>query len=227
MCYDPAMLCKCGCGQETKINKRTRGANRKGEPQEYVRGHWSTLNLEPPNPSGICKCGCGLPTIRARVTVTRTGAVRGEFVSYRKGHAGGHTTRRVEITDDLWTVTDCGHDTPCWVWNGTRKSQWGHCSVWMGGKEYSAHRTVYELHREKIPDGLELDHLCRNPPCVNPDHLEPVTHAVNIRRSPLAKLTQEQVDEIRESDEHARKLAERFGVTTSTIYSILARTSWK
>lgn len=44
------------------------------------------------------------------------------------------------------------------------------------------HRFVYELLRAPIPDGLELDHLCRNHPCVNPAHLEPVTHRENMMR---------------------------------------------
>ncbi len=46
-----------------------------------------------------------------------------------------------------------------------------------------AHRVVYELLIGLIPENMELDHLCRNTWCVNPDHLEPVTHSENIRRA--------------------------------------------
>ena len=52
----------------------------------------------------------------------------------------------------------------------------------MDGTAKKAHRVSWELLVGPIPEGLELDHLCRNHGCVNPDHLEPVTHAVNVRR---------------------------------------------
>lgn len=96
----------------------------------------------------------------------------------------------------------------------------------MGGKEYVAHRAVYEHYVGPIPEGLELDHLCKNPPCVRPEHLDPVSHAENIRRSPLAKLTWEIVEEIRSSPLSGRKAAEVFGVSQSTISSVRRRHTW-
>jgi hypothetical protein len=55
---------------------------------------------------------------------------------------------------------------------------------WAGGRNLRvlAHRWSYEYHVGPIPDGLTIDHLCRNPACVNPDHLEPVTHRENVLR---------------------------------------------
>lgn len=73
-------------------------------------------------------------------------------------------------------------NTGCWLWVGALKSD-GYGSVWEGARRtVGAHRLVYELLRGPIPVGLSLDHLCRVPSCVNPDHLEPVTHRVNVLR---------------------------------------------
>lgn len=74
---------------------------------------------------------------------------------------------------------------PCWIWTG---STWGggYGQVRMqsgrGVSPVYAHRVSYELFFEKIPKGLELDHLCRVINCVNPKHLEAVTHRVNMLR---------------------------------------------
>jgi hypothetical protein len=76
----------------------------------------------------------------------------------------------------------------CWQWTGHRnKGGYG----LMRGRDWRdvhqrAHRLTYELLVGPIPEGLELDHLCRNRGCVNPAHLEPVSHRVNILRSPVA-----------------------------------------
>ncbi len=67
--------------------------------------------------------------------------------------------------------------TGCWEWLGRRNSS----GYGMLGRR-GAHRLVYTLLKGDIPDGLQLDHLCRNRGCVNPDHLDPVTQKVNILR---------------------------------------------
>lgn len=70
----------------------------------------------------------------------------------------------------------------CWSWTGFRYQGYGRLR-WAPFKTNKAHRIVYQLFKGLIPDGLETDHLCLNRSCVNPDHIEPVTRAENIRRS--------------------------------------------
>ena len=97
----------------------------------------------------------------------------------------------VRQRNELWMWQRIVMVDSCWEWIGTTHKEGygairvgGHGSKWVG-----AHRVMYELFRGKIPDGLTIDHLCRNTRCVNPDHLEAVTMRVNVLRgfSPWAK----------------------------------------
>ena len=72
--------------------------------------------------------------------------------------------------------------TDCWVWTGTWKGKGYACFQIARHRSARGHRWAYENLVGPIPDGLQLDHLCRNRMCVNPAHLEPVTHGENQRR---------------------------------------------
>lgn len=77
--------------------------------------------------------------------------------------------------------------TACWLWAGQIKENgYGTFHLFRGKKVY-AHRYMYEAYRGPIPEGLQIDHLCRVKNCVNPWHLEPVTAAENLRRSRVAR----------------------------------------
>lgn len=79
-------------------------------------------------------------------------------------------------------------DNGCWQWAGYGNGL-GYGVLHSAGRKVYAHRWSYEHHIGPIPDGLELDHLCRNRGCVNPWHLDPVTSRVNLLRgeSPAAR----------------------------------------
>ena len=72
----------------------------------------------------------------------------------------------------------------CWQWTGSIDRN-GYGSFWFNKTMALAHRVSYELKVGPIPEGMQLDHLCRNRSCVNPAHLEPVTARENTHRSPI------------------------------------------
>jgi hypothetical protein len=71
--------------------------------------------------------------------------------------------------------------TGCWEWNKSLSKQ-GYGTFTANNKRYRAHRATYMALVGDIPEGLVLDHLCRNTRCVNPEHLEPVTQRENVLR---------------------------------------------
>lgn len=72
-------------------------------------------------------------------------------------------------------------ESGCWEWNGAHSGT-GYGQVRLDGRSQPVHRVVWEMLRGPIPEGLQIDHLCRNRGCCNPDHLEPVSQRVNLLR---------------------------------------------
>lgn len=89
----------------------------------------------------------------------------------------------VDLAARFWAKVDKNGPNGCWLWmSGCSGGGYGQVNDGKkGGRR--AHRVAYELVVGPIPDGLYLDHLCENPRCVNPDHLEPVTPRVNTLRA--------------------------------------------
>ena len=119
-----------------------------------------------------CGCGCGQPAPLAQRNNARRGHVKGRPLGYVSGHNKRGTTQL-----HRYTVLDSG----CWHWDGSR-SRKGYGRAQVAGEHTGAHRAVYEALRGVLPREVQLDHLCRNVWCVNPDHLEPVTAEENRRR---------------------------------------------
>ena len=73
----------------------------------------------------------------------------------------------------------------CWYWGGHLDRD-GYAKIHVGDRPRMAHRVAYELARGPIPDGMVIDHLCRNRECTNPAHMELVRSRENTMRSPVA-----------------------------------------
>lgn len=86
---------------------------------------------------------------------------------------------RASTMNDFWASIDKTDD--CWNWTGIVDAV-GYGRFNIDYQAWRAHRFAYELLVGPIPDGLVIDHLCRNRRCVNPEHLEAVTDQVNILR---------------------------------------------
>lgn len=167
-------------------------------------------------PAGFCQCGCGTPTKLCRNSVRRLGRVYGKPFRFAPGH-----NRRQPLTYSVNATSGC------WIWDGSLNHD-GYGYFVRARRQYFAHRWFYEEARGPIPANLELDHLCRNRACVNPDHLEAVTDTVNCRRGIATKLTEAQVKEIRSLQGVLlqRQIAERFGISQTNVSSILRRVTW-
>lgn len=123
--------------------------------------------------------------------------------------------------------------TGCWLWSGSISStgygtQYIHRS--SGRHTLLAHRWMYERKVGPIPEGLDIDHLCQTKRCVNPDHLEPVLPSVNCQRGPKAKLTTDEVADIRAAYAMGAatqvELGRHYGVHSATVSRIVRGERW-
>lgn len=94
-------------------------------------------------------------------------------------------TLQAKVTSRI-SVEDRGYKTPCWISNRAAQPN-GYTKLGYLGTTWLTHRFAYTVFLGPVPNGLQLDHLCRQRACCNPTHLEPVTARENILRGDLVK----------------------------------------
>lgn len=101
---------------------------------------------------------------------------------YERQASAGEARPQPTVMDRFWASVE-KTDT-CWLWTGslTRPRPRGYGQLKVNGQSVTAHRFSYETFVGPVPEGMQLDHLCRVRQCVRPDHLEPVTGQVNYLR---------------------------------------------
>ena len=174
-------------------------------------------------PYGFCWCGCGQLTTLYVQTAAKLGYVQGEHRRYIFGH------RQASIGCPYREI-DKGYETPCWI-SESHLTRLGYSLKRASGNKRPTHQVMYEKAYGPVPLGLELDHLCRVPSCINPSHLEAVTHAENCQRGANAKITMEIAEEIRASYADNRhtlaELGNLYGLHTDSIRNIIKFKTWR
>ncbi len=162
----------------------------------------------------------------------------------------------IDWTERFWSKAHPEPNSGCWLWTANATSA-GYGLFVVGSRtdgsrrRVYAHRHAYELAHGPIADGLYVCHRCDVPACVNPAHLFLGTHADNVRdmfakgragcqvrtdrmprgeRHGCARLTEAQVIEVRTrhaAGESLKSLAAAFGVTTSGVWRVAHRVSWR
>lgn len=195
----------------------------------------------------LCACECGQAPAIAKKTHRHRGRVKGQPMRFVHGHnTRGHSfgVPCLDLSDRFWPKVDqSGGPDACWPWTGSLDGD-GYGQISVGGKTVKANRLAWILTNGPLPAGKPVVRhvVCRNPPCCNPAHLAPGTHAENradavsdgtISRGQQhrsARLTEADVLEIRrlhvEEGLNYRRIARRFGVDESTVRDIVAGRTW-
>lgn len=238
----PYECCLCGCGQTAPIAPQNHFARFlfEGEPMRYIQCHRSRAKTpealariekyrqrwakeKPDIPYGCCWCGCGEKT----QLTTRTTNSRGYPEGVPQRYVVTHVNR---LPEKPYRVEDCGYKTPCWIWQGSKDSK-GYGRRTVDSRPQLVHRLYYEKAHGKIPDHLEPDHLCEIPSCINPEHLEPVSHVENMRRCQHTKLSMEKARKIRELYSTGQftyaTLGHMFNVGESAIAHTVRHINWR
>lgn len=133
--------------------------------------------------------GAGVPEKWHSIRRTCPFCLKELSLAHMRPHINTHCGRGLPPKERFFNYVDKNGSNGCWNWTGSksaktkgRKLPCVYGGFRLNGGTMPAHRASYEIHKGKIPTGLQIDHLCRNTLCVNPAHLEAVTNEVNVRR---------------------------------------------
>lgn len=139
------------------------------------------------------------------------GLCNSHWAQQRRGHLLTPIVTHETIEDRFNRQIEIDEDTGCWNFTGNGKGSGrmagrpargngsldhGYGQLWHGGKKVMAHRWSYENYVGPIPDGSQIDHLCRNRKCCNPEHLEPVSQNQNIKRMMFAQVLSNRITKL-------------------------------
>jgi hypothetical protein len=136
-----------------------------------------------------------------------------------------------------YTIENRGYETPCWIWQGTKRGGYGLKSnpaysrtTKNAPKMIGAHVFYYEQKYGPAYPTDVLDHLCNVRACCNPEHLEPKSHAENIRRGKVPRMSEEKVELLRNDlscGMMQKDAARRYGISQSTVSQIARNATWR
>lgn len=129
----------------------------------------------------------------------------------------------------IFEIIDMGYKTPCWIWLRSRNYK-GYGRAMFRGVYKGVHIHMYEMANGLVPNGMQVDHLCRQPSCARPDHLEAVTGTENVRRGRgcvLSPATVLEMKRLRANGMLLRDVAERFNVGLSTVSAACTGQNWR
>lgn len=177
----------------------------------------------------LCGCGCGKPTLPATKTRTGQGHLRGRPMAFLRGHRPRRPLAE-RFAEKVRPATDLSPNgmVGCLLWTAATDGH-GYGTILVGDVIRRAHVAAWWLAGRTVPEGHELDHLCRRPACVNVDHLEDVTHANNCQRGATAKLTHEQAREVRylaRAGWRPVDIAAAYSISRSQIHKIKTGEAW-
>ena len=169
-----------------------------------------------------CECGCGQQTTISPASNKFMGYTRGIARRFVVGHS------RAKSMDARYALDP---EKGCWIWRGGKNSVGYGIFNTRGDRRIKyAHRFFFARAKGPIPDGWTVDHLCRRPACVNPAHLEAVTHRENIIRGAIGvKLNSEAAKVIKHQLKNGRSpdwLARLHNVGVKAVDRIAKGETW-